>query len=135
MTAVPFFNPEDIFEARRDVEELMLDTCIIDRPGKPVTDPQTGVVSPSYTAVYSGACKVQQTLAESVARTSAGAVFTIVDTRLDIPVNAGPVQTGDRARIVEARLNPALTNSVYRIVGPHKKSAQTAQRLRVEELG
>ncbi|MDK1316536.1 DUF6093 family protein [Arthrobacter sp. zg.Y20] len=117
------------------MEELMLDTCIIDRPGKPVTDPQTGVVSPSYTAVYSGACKVQQTLAESVARTSAGAVFTIVDTRLDIPVNAGPVQTGDRARIVEARLNPALTNSVYRIVGPHKKSAQTAQRLRVEELG
>ena len=121
----------------------MLDTCIIDRPGEPVTDPETGAVSPSHTLVYplpgwesedDGRCKVQQTLAQSSSPEAGGAVFTVQGARLDIPVGVGPVATGDRVRIVTASSNPDLVGNVYRVVEIFEKSWQTAQRIRVEEL-
>nr|WP_273544751.1 DUF6093 family protein [Arthrobacter jiangjiafuii] len=114
-------------------ESLMTDTCIIDRPGEPTTDPD-GVVSPSYTPVYIGRCKVQQTLAQSSSPEAGGAVFTVQGARLDIPVGMGTVATGDRVRMVTAMSNPDLVGNVYRIVEIFEKSWQTAQRVRVEEL-
>lgn len=114
-------------------ESLMVDTCIIDRPGEPVTD-DDGVVSPSYTPVYSGPCKVQQTLAQSSSPEAGGAVFTVQGARVDLPVGVGPVATGDRVRMVTAASNPDLVGNVYRLVELFEKSWQTAQRTRVEEL-
>lgn len=115
-------------------ESLMVDPCIIDRPGEPVTDPETGAVSPSHTPVYDGPCKIQQTLAQSSSPEAGGAVFTVQGARVDIPVGAGPVATGDRVRLGEGVHNPDLTGNTYRIVEIFEKSWQTAQRVRVEEL-
>lgn len=115
-------------------ESLMVDTCRIERPGEAVTDPETGVVSPSFTLVYEGPCKVQQTLAQSSSVEVGGAVFTAQDTRLDIPVGAGPVAPGDRATMLTGAYNPALVGNVYRVTDLFETSLQTAQRLRVEEL-
>lgn len=120
--------------ARRDAEALMVDSCIIERPGESVTDPATGVVTPSYTPVYDGKCKVQQTLAQSSSSEAGGAVYTRQGARLDIPVGAGLVATGDRVRILSAASNPDLVGNVYQLVELFEKSWQTAQRLRVEEL-
>ena len=124
-----------IRKKRREAEKGMVDTCIIERPsGEPVTDPDTGVVSPSHELVYEGRCKVQQTLAQSTDAEAGGAVFTVQGSRLDIPVGAGPVRTGDRVRMLSGVHNPALAGNVYRIVELFEKSWQTAQRVRVEEL-
>ena len=112
----------------------MIDSCIIDRPGKAVTDPETGKVAPSYTPVYTGRGKVQQTLAQSSSPEAGGAVYTVQNARLDLPVGAGPVAVGDRVRLVSAVSNPDLVGNVYRIVELFEKSWQTAQRVRVEEL-
>lgn len=121
----------------------MVDTCIIDRPGEPVTDPETGVVTPLYVPIYpvpgwdslqDGRCKVQQTQAQAASPEAGGAVFTVQGARLDIPVGVGPIATGDRVRIVAASSNPDLVGNVYRIVEIFEKSWQTAQRIRVEEL-
>lgn len=119
---------------REQAEALMVDTCRIERPGEVVTDPETGAVTPSYTLVYEGRCKVQQTMAQSRSAEAGGAVFTVLDTRLDIPIGAGPVAPGDRASMLTGVYNPALVGNVYRITEPFEKSIQTAQRLRVEEL-
>lgn len=115
-------------------ESLMIDTCIIDRPGEAVTDPETGAVTPSYAPVYVGKCKVQQTLAQSASPEAGGAVYTVQGARLDVPVGVGPVETGDRVRLSTGVHNPALAGNVYRIVEIYEKSWQTAQRVRVEEL-
>lgn len=123
-----------VLGGRIAAESLMVDTCIIDRPGEPVTDPESGAVTPSYTLVHEGKCKIQQTIAQSASPEAGGAVFTVQDSRLDVPVGVGPVETGDRVRIVSAVLNPALVGNVYRIVETFEKSWQTAQRVRVEEL-
>lgn len=136
--------PDEALAAGRvAAESLMVDSCIIDRPGEPVTDPETGAVSPSYTLVYpilgwetedDGRCKVQQTLAQSSSPEAGGAVFTVQGARLDIPVGVGPVETGDRVRITGSLSSPALVGNVYRVVEIFEKSWQTAQRVRVEEL-
>lgn len=119
---------------RRAAEALMVDTCRIERPGASVTDPETGVVSPSYTLVYEGPCKVQQTLAQSSTVESGGAVYTVQDTRLDIPVGAGPIDIDDRVTMLTGVYDPALLGSVYRVTELFKASLKTAQRSRVEEL-
>lgn len=118
----------------RDAEALMVDTCRIERPGEAVTDPETGAVTPSFEAVYEGPCKVQQTLAQSSSAEAGGAVYTLQDTRVDIPVGAGPIQTGDRITMLTGVYNPALIDNVYRVTELFEKSFQTAQRLRAEEL-
>lgn len=124
-------------------ESLMTDTCRIERPGEVVTDPDTGVVSPSFTLVYplpdheaplDGRCKVQQTMAQSSSREAGGGVYTAQDARLDIPVGAGPVAPGDRVTMLTGAYNPALVGNMYRVTDLFEKSLQTAQRLRVEEL-
>ena len=125
---------EALFAGRVLAESLMVDRCRIERPGEVVTDPETGVVSPSFELVYEGPCKVQQTLAQSSSQESGGAMFTVQDSRLDIPVGAGPVAPGDRATMLTGVYNPALEGNVYRVTDLFEKSLQTAQRLRVEEL-
>lgn len=124
--ALPFLQAE--------AEAMMVDTCIIDRPGEPVTDPDSGAVTPSHTLVYEGKCKVQQTQAQASSPEAGGAVFTVQTSRLDLPVGAGPIETGDRIRITGARFDPALLGSEFRVTELFKKSWPTAQRIPVEEL-
>lgn len=125
---------EALAAGRELAESMMVDACIIDRPGEPVTDPKTGAVAPSYTPVYEGKCKVQQTLAQSSSKEAAGAVFNVQTSRVDLPVGAGPIETGDRARITATRFNPALVGNVYRVKELFEKSWPTAQRIPVEEM-
>ncbi len=129
-----FFTPDDILEARRDTEELMLDTCRIERQGASVTDPHSGVVTPSLTLVYQGRCKVQQTLAQSRAAEAGGAQFALQDTQVQVPVGVGPVQTDDLVTMLTSAYNPALAGNIYRVTELFEKSFQTAQRLRAEEM-
>lgn len=119
---------------RLAAESLMEDVCVIDRPGEAVTDPETGVVAPSFTLVYEGPCKVQQTLAQSSSVEAGGAVFTVQNARVDVPVGAGPVAIDDRIRLVVVSANPDLAGNTYRIKELFEKSWQTAQRIPVEEL-
>lgn len=124
--ALPFLQAE--------AESLMVDTCIIDRPGEPVTDPETGAVMPSHSVVYEGKCKVQQTLAQSSSKEAGSAVFNVQTSRVDLPVGVGPVKTGDRVLMVAVRFDPALAGSLFRVKELFKKSWPTAQRIPVEEL-
>lgn len=123
-----------LMDGRSAAEALMVDTCRIERPGEVVTDPETGVVSRPFELVYEGRCKVQQTMAQSRSAEAGGAVLTVLDTRLDIPIGAGPIAVNDRVSMLTGVYNPALVGNVYRITEPFEKSFPTAQRLRVEEL-
>jgi hypothetical protein len=123
--AFPFF--------REQAESLMLDTCTVHRPGEPVTDGD-GNVSPSLTLLYTGPCKIQQTLAQSSNPEAGGHQFTVQDTRWDTPVAAGVFAVNDVVTIVDAVLDPQLTGRVYRVTDPFHKTGATAQRTRVSEV-
>jgi len=123
-----------VAEGRRQAEALMFDSCVADRPGPPVTDPDTGAVNPSMARIYEGPCKIQQTIAQSSNPTAGGHSFTVQSTRWDTPVSAGPFAVNDVVTMTGAVLDPQLVGRVYRVVELFHKSGATAQRVRVEEV-
>ena len=133
-----------VIAGRAEAELLMFDACTVDRPGPPVTDPETGEVTPSMERIYPtpeqiaagnpGKCKVQQTIAQSSNPTAGGHSFTVQNTRWDTPVSAGPFAVDDVVTMTGAVLDPQMVGRVYRVVELFHKSGATAQRVRVEEI-
>jgi Family of unknown function (DUF6093) len=112
----------------------MQDACTVHRPGTPVTDPGTGVVAPSLTLVYTGKCKIQQTMSQASNPTAGGHSFTVLNVRWDTPVSAGPFQVDDLVTMTASVLDPQLVGRVFRVAELFHKSGATAQRVRVEEM-
>jgi len=112
----------------------MIDACTVTRPGESVTDPDTGEVTPSSTPVYSGPCKVQQTISQASNPTAGNHAFTVQDSRVDFPVSAGPLAVDDVVTITASELDPQLVGSVLKIEELFHKSYATAQRTRVSEV-
>lgn len=123
-----------VLAGRREAESLMLDTCTVHRPGEPVTDGD-GNVTPSLTLLYTGPCKIQQTLAQSSNPEAGGHQFTVQDTEWHTPVMSSvQFEVDDVVTIVDAVLDPQLTGRVYRVTDPFHKTGATAQRTRVSEV-
>jgi hypothetical protein len=123
-----------VLRGRLKAESLMLDSCTIGRQSGVFTDPDTGQVVPTFTTVYDGKCKVQATATQAANPTAGGHQFTVQDTRLDLPVSAGPVAVDDTVTLNSAVLDSQLAGRVYRIVEVFHKSMATAQRTRVSEV-
>lgn len=123
-----------VLAGRIEAESLMVDSCTVHRPGEPVTDPGTGVVTTPLTLVYTGKCKFQQTLAQSSNPVAGGHQFTVQDVRWDTPVGAGPFLVDDVVTVTAAALDPDLVGAGYRVTDPFHKTGATAQRTRVERV-
>lgn len=123
-----------VLAGRREAEALMVDSCDVTRPGESVTDPDTGDVTPSSTAVFSGPCKVQQTISQASNPTAGEHSFTVQDSRVDFPVAAGPLKVDDVVTITASVLDPQLVGAEFRVTELFHKSMATAQRTRVEQV-
>ena len=119
---------------RTQAESLMVDACTVQRPGAPVTDPDTGEVTPSLSPIYNGPCKVQRTLSQASNPTAGGHQFTVQDVRWDTPVSAGPFLVDDVVTMTASVLDPQLVGRVFRVSETFHKSGATAQRTRVSEV-
>lgn len=119
---------------RREAEALMVDECTVHRPGDPVTDYFTGVVTTPRTLVYEGRCKVQQTISQASNASVGGHQFTVQDSRVDFPVSAGPLLVDDVVTLTVSALDPQIVGRVFRVGELFHKSYATAQRTRVEEI-
>ena len=123
-----------VLAGRREAESLMVDACEVHRLGPQVTDYFTGQVTNTRTLVYSGACKLQQTISQASNPSSGGHAFTVQDVRWDTPVTAGPFLVDDEVTVTAAGLDAQLVGRVYRVSELFHKSGATAQRVRVEEI-
>ena len=114
----------------------MVDACRVERPGELVTDPDTGAVTPGYTAVYVGACKVQSAAGvSSVGTPDAGEhSWTVQQLQVHVPVSAGPFFPDDIVTMLASAHSPHLVGRSFRVTGLAAKSWATAQRLIVEEV-
>lgn len=112
----------------------MLDACTVHRLGDPVTDPETGNVTPGSTPVYAGPCKVQQTISQASNPSAGGHSFTVQDSRVDFPVAAGPLLVNDVVTVTSSALDPQLVGRQMRVAELFHKSFATAQRTRVNEV-
>ena len=120
-------------ELRAAAESLMLDACTVTRPGEPVTDPDTGVVTNVSVLVYAGRCKVQSKDSATSSPEAGGHSFTVVSRQIHIPAGSADVHDGDVITITAATL-PQLVGKVYRVDGFTPDSYDTAFRLPVKEI-
>lgn len=114
----------------------MVDQCVIRRRGPAITDPVTGVVTPAWTPVYTGPCKVQEAsgLGSGSSAPEAGEhAYTVLSYVLALPASATAPLEGDVAEITAAALDSTLVGRRYRISQEFAKTFATARRLQVEE--
>ena len=119
---------------RAEAESLMIDTCTITRPGDSVTDPDSGVVTPGTTPVYSGKCKVQSKDSATSTPEAGEAVFVVVSRQIHIPVGAADVRNDDVVTVTASVLNPFGVGRRYRVEGFTPDSYDTAARIPVKEI-
>lgn len=127
---------------RRSAESLMVDKVRILHPtGNVHTDPVIGFVTPEYTIVYEGKCKVQtaggiasQVVSASGDATNVGGNVPVWSLYLHIPWNIPNIQVGDLAVITHSNI-PNLQDTIMRLVNlQSEKTWCTAQRWNVSEM-
>jgi hypothetical protein len=123
-----------VLRGRDAAEALMIDACTVRRPTGTVTDPVTGNVTPSWTLVYEGKCKVQATQAQASNPLAGGHAFTVEDLEWQAPIGTGPFNVNDVIMQTAAPLDPDLVGTTYRVTSLARKTAKTAQRFRVEVI-
>ena len=132
--AVAGVSAEDVLaRGRRAAESLMSDVVRVSRAsGRPVTDPETGVVSVPSVEVYEGIGRVQGRATE--AKTVDGVqVYVLSDLTVQLPVSVEPV-VDDEVRVVESLTEPHLVGRTFRVKSAPRKSHATMTRCEAEEV-
>ena len=123
-----------LLRGRVVAESLMVDACTIQRPGTPVTDPATGVVTSVLYPVYEGKCKVQSKDSATSSPEAGGQVFVVVSRQVHIPAGAADVRNDDVVTVTASVLNPFGVGRQYRVEGFTPDSFDTAARIPVKEI-
>ena len=125
-----------IYRGRRAAEAIMSTTVRVRRyTGKPVTDPETGQVTRSFSVVYEGKAKIAAYEAFEQVRDVAGSQQTLSRTRVDFPVGSFSVLPGDEVHVISDSADAMLAGKVLRVTVPAPyKSHATALRCFVEEV-
>ncbi len=125
-----------ISRGRRAAEAIMSTTVRVRRyTGKPVTDPETGQVTRSFSVVYEGKAKIAAYEAFEQVKDVAGSQQTLSRTRVDFPVGLFSVLPGDEVHVISDSADPMLSGKVLRVTVPAPyKSHATALRCFVEEV-
>jgi len=114
-------------------ESLMTDSCTIRRVTGTVTDPDTGRVTPTYTSVYEGRCRVQQQQVQARAVEPGEAHLLMLRLEVHLPMSVTGVAAGDEVVITASTHDPDLVSRVFVVRELAHKSHATARRLGVEE--
>lgn len=123
-----------VARGRAAAQRLMVDTCVIDRKTGQVFDEQTGTYTDTWSTVYSGSCRVQDS-GLSGHQVEAGERAVELQTRtLQVPMTVLGLQVDDRVTITASALDPDLVDRVFRVSDLMHKSHATARRLPIEEV-
>src|SRR5690606_14148038 len=115
---------------RQRAENLMIDTCLVERYAGEVTDPLTGVVSDGWETVYEGVCKVQGRQAQASSPVAGGHVYTVEQLMIHLPVSAQS-RLDDRVTIVTATMDPDQVSATFRLPELARGTYRTADRWNV----
>ena len=121
---------------RQKALELMHDTCTVQHATGSSTDPENGVITPTYSTVYSGVCKVQQATPAATPTDLAEAAVFVGQLTLHLPVTDATalVAPDDLVTITACVLDTSLVGKTFRLRGPAHKSFATARRYPMVEV-
>lgn len=111
----------------------MVDTCTIRRKVGEETDPHSGVVTPVYTTLYAGKCRVQRVGSATPAQPGE-AYLLMLRLEVQLPMSVAGLAVADEVRIDSAPLDPDLAGRTFRVRDLFHKTHATMRRLGVEEV-
>lgn len=111
----------------------MVDTCTIKRAGSPTVDPDTGDITPNFTTIYTGKCKVQQRSPATTPTVVGDAAVFEGQLELHLPVSVTGPQPDDLAEFPTS-IDPDLTGRTFHLRGPAHKTYLTARRFPIVEV-
>lgn len=124
-------------DARARAEELMTDTCVIERAtGRNTQDPVTGSKVPGYATILTSICKLQMPTAIARPQEVGGRTAFMIRLELHLPASTSvTIHAEDRVTVsaVGPLSDPNLVGRTFRVVGPPAKSLATALRFEVQE--
>lgn len=112
------------------------DACTITRKTGETTNPANGVVTPMYTQLFAGACRVQAASANWAGPTTvAEAALRLASFELQLPVAGSEgLRIDDRVTITACRNDADLVGRVFTITGASRKSDATTRKLPLLEV-
>lgn len=115
---------------------LMQDACTVRHLTGSTADPETLVLTPTYTTVYSGPCKLQQASPPANPTEVGEAAVFVGQLVLHLPVTAATalVSPDDPITIDVCVLDASLVGKVFKLRGPAHKSFATARRYPLVEV-
>jgi hypothetical protein len=116
---------------RRAAERLMTSACTVFAPGEPVTDPQTGEVTDTQGAVWSGPCRIRPGRGRVHGRNAdevGGAEVFTYDYMVSLPVAVDVVVAGHRLTVT-ASPDAALAGVTMEVQRVDRGDTITARRL------
>lgn len=119
---------------RRAAERLMVDACVIRRRVGESTSPDTGVVTPTYSTIYSGKCRVQQSETQARAVDAAEDYALMLRLQVQLPMDGTTgVRAEDEVVISTSALDADLPGRTFIVRDLAHKTHATARRIGVEE--
>jgi hypothetical protein len=112
---------------------LMVDACTIQHVTGSTTNTTTGMVTPTYSTLYTGPCKVQGGQSDS-GQDVGEAHLAVLGLTVHVPISVVGVVETDVVTITASVNDPELVGRVFRVSGPVHKSYATARRLPVIEV-
>lgn len=118
---------------RATAEAGMVDACVIRRVTSESTDQTTGVVTPTYSTLYTGVCRVQQRDASASPAEAGEAYALMLALEVQLPMSVTGLRTEDQITITASAHDADLVNRVFLIKGLAHKTHATARRVAVVE--
>lgn len=123
-----------VLAGRRMAEALMVDACTIRHPTGTTSDDTTGQVTPTYTTVYTGKCRVQQTVPVSKPADVGEAHVWLQRLALQVPMSVTGIASDDLVTITASVLDADLVGRPFRVRELGHKTHMTARRVQLEEV-
>lgn len=116
---------------RRAAEQGMVDAVVITRKTGETTS--GGVITPTYTTLYTGKARIQQR-SPAGSRTDVGQASLVIENReVQLPISVTGLDEGDIVTVTSAAIDPALPGKVFVVQGVLRKSHATCRRVTVIE--
>jgi hypothetical protein len=118
---------------RLAAEALMVDTCTVQRQTGSTTNDTTGVVTPTYSTIYTGKCRVQQRVPVSKPADVGQAHVWLQRLELQVPMSVTGIASDDLVTITDSLLDADLVGRTFRVRELGHKTHMTARRVQLEE--
>jgi hypothetical protein len=119
---------------RLAAEANMVDACTIQRVTGTTTNDTTGVVTPTYTTIYSGRCRVQQVVPIAKPAHVGEAAVWLQRLVLQVPMSVTGIASDDLVTITASLLDPDLVGRTFHVRELGHKTHMTARRVQLEEV-